>query len=172
MKKVCFVLVLLACLSLCACGQKGPAPYQIIDNDTGKMYSLGDTRDVFDAAFGKGEYNEIYKAMDYLSGVLKVSYSGDKAVEIYVGAETNRFSFYNFDFSMDMKDIKGRYEESGEDWDYKHYTRYYDKKGKDIDSSDAFKNDIEYTVLSLMCKDGEYVCCRIRVGNTLHNFIP
>lgn len=146
MKKI-FLFILIIVLIFCGC-EKKVGPGDVLDNDTGKVYSLGNSKEVFDQAFGSSEYNDITEEWEYLSKMLCVAFDEEnKAVRIKVDSKTNRFSFNNFDFSKPMSDINGRYSE------YKMsgvtaYNLYFSQDGKVIELSDAvyMENYIAHTL--------------------------
>lgn len=131
-----FLFSLVIALLFCGCGKK-LNPGDLMDKDTGKVYSLGDSKDVFDSAFGDATYSDITKEWSYLSDMLCVAFDEDNiATRIKANAETSRFSFFNFDFSKPIEDIKGRYSEyemSG----VTAYDLFFSEDGKPIDLKDA-----------------------------------
>jgi hypothetical protein len=152
-----------ACSSTANDGKAKLLPINMLDNDTGKIYSLGEEKAKFDSAFGYMGIEEDGDDAEYLSGVLTVTYSDDKAIQIEVDGSTDRFSFYNFNFAMDIKQIEGRYEKSDIATGYIFYNRYYDNKGSDVPFIDA---TIEHT---LMVRDGDLL--NMKDGEYLHYFI-
>ena len=162
MKKLVIVLVLFAVLFV-GCGKKlGPA--DMLDNDTGKVYSLGDSKEVFDQAFGSSVYNEYTHAMDYLSKMLSVEFDeANNATRIEVSGGTNRFSFYGFDFSKSLADIKGRYKETvmaGSN----AYSTYFSVDGKALDLKNAYMQD-RFIVHSLHVRTTDQEITGLKAGD-------
>ena len=170
MKKI-ILLTAIALTLLSACGNSASGASKLsagdmLDNDTGTIYSLGDPRSRFDDAFGYMGIEESEDEVEYLSGVLIVTFSDGAAIEIECDEATDRFSFLNFDFSTDISKIKGRYElfeVSG----YDFYSRYYDKEDNDTSLYDAY---ISHTLMvrdgDLMdMKDGDYLSYTITLEN-------
>lgn len=134
------LFILMAVLLFSGCGKK-LGPGDVLDNDTGKIYSLGTSKEVFDQAFGSSTYNENTNAMDYLSKTLSVEFDESNcAMSIKVYGGTNRFSFNDFDFSKSLEDIKGRYHENvmaGAN----AYSVFYTMDGQQVDLIEAYKQD-------------------------------
>lgn len=155
------LLSILMMLFLVACSASEPKldPADILDNDTGKIYSLGMPKEDFDNAFNSTTITEDGDTTDYLSGVLSVTYVNGMAVEIECRGRSNRFSFYNFDFSMDISEIEGRYEKNDNVSGYIFYSRYYDSDGNDVSLSNS---EITARLMvrngdMLDMKDGQYI---------------
>ena len=170
MKRIISVLCTLVFLaSVCSgCGSR-PAklgPGDMLDTDTGKIYSLGDERAIFDEAFGymgikeKADDNNV---VDYLGGVLRVTFDDGKAVELRADGPSTRFEFYQFTFSTEISDIEGRYNKDDYPAGYIFYNRYYDENGKDTNRVNAA---YEHT---LMVRDGDML--DMKDGDYVHYFI-
>lgn len=165
MKKIAILLIALALL-FCGCGKKAPelGPADVLDNDTGAVYHLGDQKAVFDEAFGSSVYNEYTHAMDYLSKMLSVEFDEDgSAVRIEVDGGTNRFSFYGFDFSKSLADIKGRYKETvmaGSN----AYSTYFSVDGKALDQKDAYLQE-RFIVHSLHVRTTDQEITGLKAGD-------
>ena len=134
----------------------------MLDSDNGKTYKLGDSKDVFDDAFGESEFNEETGEYSYLSEVLTVAFDeNNSAVRIESSGKSNRFEFYDFNFDKPLKEIEGRYEKFDKAIGYIFYSKYFDESGEPCSSIDAIctaqlmvrRGDME--ILNL--KDGEYV---------------
>jgi|GEM_PF-4898709 hypothetical protein len=144
-KKVVFTVVILALIAamlFTGCGKsKKLGPGDVLDNDTGNVFSLGDPKEKFDAAFGSSAYNKYTHGMEYLSKTISVEFDeSDCAVSITVYGGTNRFSFYDFDFSKPLEDIAGRYNKialAGAD----AYSMCYSMDGEKIDQKEAYLLD-------------------------------
>jgi hypothetical protein len=130
----------------------------MLDVDTGKVLSLGMPKETFDDAFSTMKAVDDGNETQYLDGMITVVFEDGKAVEIECDGGSNRFEFYNFTFSTEIEQIKGRYrliEAAG----YDFYSRYYDDDGKDTDISAAA---YEHTLMVRNgdlgdMKDGEYL---------------
>ncbi len=122
-------------LSACSSEDSKLGPEDILDTETDTIYSLGMNRSVFDKAFGhlgiEEETDGDKVKVCYLDCNLTVTFQDYNAVSFFCSADTSRFTFYNFDFSMDISDIEGRYEASGERGNT-YYSRYYDEEGNDV----------------------------------------
>ena len=111
-KSLWILLVLVLILGTVGCGgadNSSPAFNEIKDNNTGKIYSLGTAKSIFDEAFGEpddsydfGGYNN----NEYLNGALTVGYKNDVAARIEAEGPSSRFSFQGFNFNMDIKSIE------------------------------------------------------------------
>ena len=171
-KLLCALLLMLTIYLLSACSSSEPklGPGDMLDNDTGEIYSLGMSKEDFDAAFNTSAITEEGNTVKYLSGILKVAFDGGKASEIECSGNSNRFSFYNFDFGMDISQIEGRYEKFDGASGYVFYSRYYDLNGKDVPIIDA---EISAQLMvrdgdSVNRKDGQYINYRIAVESYDH----
>ena len=126
MRKITVAVLLLAVI-FCGCGKKAPelGPRDILDNDTGKILSLHDSRDAIEKVLGPGEYDDFTSSYSYLDGGVVIRYNvADQAVELQVMSSTSsRFSFYGFSFvkkpSFDGNCIKA--ESGGFDICVTHY---------------------------------------------------
>lgn len=177
MKKIfCAVLALSMILAGCASelteeDSQRPklGPDEILDTETGTVYSLGDSRDVFDAAFydpssgiepfvdgESGNEDVAYFASD-MSTVLEVSFKDGKAVVIHC---SNRFKSSDFDYSMALEDVKGTFSlDSSSVAELDTYAQYYDVDGNTVEKGNsAFEHFV------LVCKSdygpyksGDYV---------------
>lgn len=153
-RAISIVLLLIMALSLVACGGNGSSgkkltPADMKDIDTGKIYSLGDPKTKFDKEFGSLGTEEDEDTVDYLNGMLSVTYSDDDtAINISADGATNRFEFYNFSFDLGMDSIAGRYQ-ANEVTGYTFYSRFYDAKGNSVDQFEATVGH------SLMVKNGD-----------------
>jgi len=79
----------------------------MLDNDTNKVLSLGVSRENFDNAFNTMSIKEDGNEVEYLGGILTVTFEENIAIRIECDGSTNRFSFYNFNFGMDISVIEG-----------------------------------------------------------------
>ena len=138
MKKILSVLLCLTfCFCLAACGNSGDVDFKSIkDADTGKVYSLGDAKSKFDDDFGASEESE-YGYFSYLNGSLEVTYVDDKAIEITVDGDTNRFTFRDMKIDMTSEDLAGRFTEGFGDEYSSFHKRFYDANGKDVQEDQA-----------------------------------
>lgn len=172
------ILLLLLSLVLTGCGSESTdaddqqveiGPDEILDTETGTVYSLGDSRDVFDAAFydpssgiepfvdgESGNEDVAYFASD-MSTVLEVSFKDGKAVVIHC---SNRFKSSDFDYSMALEDVKGTFSlDRSSIAELDTYAQYYDVDGNTVEKSNsAFEHFV------LVCnsdygpyKSGDYV---------------
>lgn len=164
-KRVLVFFVMLATVfALNACNSSNSlGPGDMLDTDTEQIFSLGDPRKRFDDSFsylGTDESDGPFGLeVEYLSGILTVTYHDDIAVSIQCDGGTNRFEFYNFDFSMDISEIIGRYDKSTTSG-FIFYSRYYDDDGKDVSFYDS---TIFHT---LMVRDGDLL--NMKDGQYLH----
>ena len=157
-----YLLFVVFLLSGCG-GNESAVPFNgMLDSDSGKVYKLGDSKSVFDDAFGQSVFNEKRNEYSYLSEILTVTFDeNDCAVCIKSSGKSNRFEFYGFDFEKPLKDIEGRYERFDEAVGYVFYSKYFDESGKSCSYGDAayiaqlMVRDGDMEILNL--KDGEYV---------------
>ncbi len=171
MKRICFYpLVLIGILILSACEKAehkfGPA--DVRDTETDVVYSLGMRKSTFDNAFDDDETQEEEDfqgntVVSYLGGDLDVTFEHGSAIDISCPSDTDRFSFYNFDFSMTMEQIEENYRElqfeelKGKG--YKFFDRYYDENGEDVTLEDAYiRSTLMVADGNLYgIKDGQYI---------------
>jgi len=163
-----FLVLTLACCGDANSGDSSPAFNEVKDNDTGKTVSLGTDKSIFDEMFGKPESGSGADSYEYLSGALTVTYKDNLAVDIEVSGKSNRFSFYNFDFGKDIKDIEGGYEKFDDVSGYTFYSKDFDKNGKEATSpSDTYVTAtlmVRDGDLGTTYKDGEYISYDIQVN--------
>ncbi len=141
MKKSCLCLLFLGVLLLLtACGEKAPTiPCNgVMDIDTGDIFKLGESKEVFDEAFGEPEYNETTNAYKYAGDVLSVEFDeNDLAIDIESSGKSNRFEFYDFTFDKPLNEIEGRYEKDVDYLTFFFYTRRFDKDGNPASPGNA-----------------------------------
>lgn len=153
-------LTLLISLVGCGSGKTKLSVGDMIDNDTGEVYSLETSRNQFDDAFAYMGIEEDDNKVEYLGGILEVVFENDVAVEIECDGTTDRFAFYNFDFNTEIQQIEGRYEKFDEAAGYIFYSRFYDEYGND---TEIYNSYIEHT---LMVRDGDLL--NMKNGDYLH----
>lgn len=164
-KNLCVAISVLVCsLLLSSCGgNKSDVSFNgMLDSDSGKVYKLGDSKEIFDDAFGEPTFNEKRNEYSYLSDVLTIAYDEDDcAILIESSGKSNRFEFYDFNFDKPIKEIEGRYEKYDGASGYIFYHKYFDNNGDVCSLLDAayiarlMVRDGDMEVLHL--KDGEYV---------------
>lgn len=147
MKKCFFWLMILAvALTMSACGETKPQiPCNgVLDIDTGNIFRLGDSKEVFDNAFGEPTQEEIdlfdgttYEYL-YAGDILTVEYdNNDTAVYIKSSGKSNRFEFYDFTFDKPLNEIEGRYEKYDDSSLFVFYIRYFDENGNSVPSGNS-----------------------------------
>lgn len=168
MKKVLSILLcLVVVLSLAACSGNKPVAEKLkvgdmLDTDTEEVYSLGDPRARFDEDFGQMGIDGDGDEVEYLQGLLTVTFKEDKAVSIECDGASDRFAFYGFTFDTELNRIEGRYERfdtSG----YVFYTRYYNPDGSETPiTPDAVEHQLMVRSGDLLdMKDGQYLSYEI-----------
>lgn len=166
MKKV-ITLFLFLVLILAACGQQAPklVPGDMLDNDTGTVYHLGDPKDVFDQAFGRGVTDG--DETKYLSKALIVEYDAEgRAVRIQADGGSNRFSFLGFDFAKSLADVKGRYELTSSTG-FDSYTKCYSPEGDQITGAEAFRLP-EYIEHVLLVRSTDQAATGLKAGDFVY----
>ena len=156
------IIFVVSLLSGCG-GSATSVPFNgMLDSDSGKVYKLGDSKDVFDDAFGPPTFNEKRNEYSYVNEILTVAFDeNDCAVCIESSGKSNRFEFCDFNFEKPLKDIEGRYERFDDAVGYVFYSKYLDKSGSACSYGDAMYiaqlmvRDGDMEILDL--KDGEYV---------------
>lgn len=111
----------------------------MLDNETGQIYSLGMSKNVFDTAFNSMEIVEKdNNTTSYLGGLLSIEFDDGLAKLIQCSAGTDRFSFYKFDFSIGIDDIKNYYfKQEADDDPFISYLWFYDDKGQNVEPEDS-----------------------------------
>lgn len=166
MKKSAVLLIVLAVI-LAGCGQKAQklGPGDMLDNDTGAVYHLGDPEDVFDSAFGRGVADG--DSTKYLSKALTVEYDAEgRAVRIQADGGTNRFSFLGFDFSKSLADVKGRYELTSSTG-FDCYSMCYSTDGGQLTAAEAFRLP-EYVEHVLLVRSTDQAAMGLKAGDFVY----
>lgn len=174
------ILLLLLSLVLTGCGSESTdaddqqveiGPNEMLDTETGIIYALGDSREVFDGAFddpssdtdtfafGEDGDEEVSYFVKDGFGELSITYKDSRAVAIHCNGG-NRFKFSDFDYSMALEDVKGTFSlDRSSIAELDTYAQYYDVDGNTVEKSNsAFEHFV------LVCnsdygpyKSGDYV---------------
>ena len=129
-KSFILILLLFLALSFVACGDSAPATEgnslnpdldfkSVLDTETGNIFSLGDSLQIFENTFGSGVPQESFWAnmpfassfepemwteYTFISGMLLVSFFDDRAIEMRVYSD--RFIFQDMAFDMTIEELK------------------------------------------------------------------